>query len=229
MQRTSSPSQRHSRRTPSYLSSYTQPSSPGTLSTSVASCGLSDGGQGVAARARRFRDCAAWASSPDRPVSPRASPRARLATRLGSSAWPASMTSASAPMRAASSLLFMSSHWVCLPCMRVRTRCQLPRSFLPCSRNSRWPFRKPRSGSIERLPACRCPRCRRGRRRTDPSGCRPRTWRRRWGDLRLRPPGACRRDRARDPWAPPSCAACLSTRAGSPSAAAARRASAPRR
>src|SRR5687767_13731788 len=42
MQRTSAPSQRHSRRTPSYLSSYTQPSSPGTLSTSVASCGWID-------------------------------------------------------------------------------------------------------------------------------------------------------------------------------------------
>ena len=54
MQRTSSPSQRHSRRTPSYLSSNTQPSSPGALSTSVASCGLMRRGQRLAARALRF-------------------------------------------------------------------------------------------------------------------------------------------------------------------------------
>ena len=53
------------------------------------------------------------------------------------------MTSASAPARAAKSPLFISSQLGCLPCMRVRTRCQRPDSFLPNISNSRWPFFSP--------------------------------------------------------------------------------------
>ena len=130
--------------------------------------------------------------------------------------------------RAASSLLFISSHCVCLPCMRVRTRCHFAVQLFSMQQEFEMALAEALAGSMT-APRCLCPRCRRDRRRTRPWECRPRTWHRRWGDLRLRPRAACHPDRAKGPWAPPSCAVCLATRAGNPNAAGARRASAPRK
>src|SRR6187397_1566953 len=98
MQRTSSPSQRLSNRTPSYLSSNTQPSVEGASSTSVASIGLMLAGSALPRvpldlPLRGFGAPLVFGLGV---IAGRERSRG-FNIRLGSSAPPASMTSAFAP------------------------------------------------------------------------------------------------------------------------------------
>ena len=109
----------------------------------------------------------------------------------GSSALPASITSASAPARAAKSSLFISSQLGCLPCMRVRTRCQRPEQLPAGHLELEMALLEALVEVADGLPGAVVPDVDVPAAVLTLRECRPRTSRRRSGGLRLRPPDAC--------------------------------------